>query len=126
MCWHAARTARQEQRPCHFDLTFEGQVIIKLYTKQQQQQCSLACPPPALLLHANTHCRNATAKALQNPTAAWQRWLVTYNVTYSSRKEADYRRQVWMSNLQRADKLNQLVGPEVAVSVRVEERERVG
>jgi hypothetical protein len=41
---------------------------------------------------------------------------VKYNVSYSSREDADLRRQVWISNLQRADKLNQLVGPEVAVS----------
>lgn len=39
-----------------------------------------------------------------------------YNVSYSSREDADFRRQVWISNLERADKLNQLVEPEVAVS----------
>lgn len=55
-------------------------------------------------------------RALSDPTAAWQEWLVQYNITYSGKSEADFRRQVWLSNLQRAGQLNQMVGREVAVS----------
>lgn len=54
---------------------------------------------------------------MQDPEAAWRRWLVKYNITYSSATEAEFRKNVFVSNLERADKLNQLVGPEAAVSM---------
>lgn len=53
---------------------------------------------------------------MQNMDAAWTDWLQTYNVTFNATADATYRRTVFNFNLQRAYQLNQIAGPEVAVS----------
>jgi hypothetical protein len=69
--------------------------------------------PPIVIQRS---CRNATAIAFANPDQAWAAWLQTYNVTYNSTDIALYRRRVFDFNLAKAYQLNQLAGPQVAVS----------
>lgn len=71
--------------------------------------CSTSCL-------ACSACRNRTTYAARYPDKAWDNWLTRYNVTFNSTEEAAYRRQVFGQNLALAVKLNELAGPEVAVS----------
>lgn len=72
--------------------------------------------PPRRLLLVSPPCSNATATAYANPDQAWTDWLKEYNVSYASTEIASYRRSVFNYNLARAYQLNQLAGPDVAVS----------
>lgn len=95
-------------------LRYQRSPVIMQYagdSKLWQVKANLSMPSCPLA------CRNATAKALADPSAAWAAWLVKYNITYASRAEADFRRRVWGSSLERANQLNLLMGPEVAVSM---------
>jgi hypothetical protein len=65
-------------------------------------------------------CRNRTTYASKYPDIAWRNWLLRYNVSYDNATEAAYRRSIFDYSLALAKQLNELAGPEVAVSDRSE------
>jgi hypothetical protein len=93
-------------------------IMVFCLKQQQTWSSALQCLIPADVgCYCLVFChRNRTTNASKYPDIAWRNWLVRYNVSYDNAAEAAYRRSIFDYNLALAKQLNELAGPEVAVS----------